>query len=126
MNAREVGLKTLSLDSYHDSHDDHKSLSFHSPPPTSFLEKLALFSREQQHTQRSSGAKNGQAADLVSYVEQQRNYRMAVKVHKESLEATATFWTSLTLPEVKLNTLTAAVAKFDIAVANASSVYRYV
>ena len=49
---------------------------------------------------------------------------MAVKVHKESLEATAVFWTSLMKPEVKLNTLTSAVAKFDIAVANASAVYR--
>jgi hypothetical protein len=62
----------------------------------------------------------------VSYVEQQRNYRMAVKVHKESLEATAAFWTSLTKPEVKLNTLTSAIAKFDVAVTNASLVYRCV
>ena len=41
----------------------------------SLLERFAIFSREQQHTQKSaSGAQNGAPTDLVSYVEFQRNY----------------------------------------------------
>jgi hypothetical protein len=40
-----------------------------------FLMRFAIFSREQQHTQRSgSGGAGNRAADLVSYVEFQRNY----------------------------------------------------
>lgn len=41
-----------------------------------FLLKFAIFSREQQHAQRSAAgsAGNSRAADLVSYVEFQRNY----------------------------------------------------
>jgi hypothetical protein len=44
-----------------------------------FLERYAIFMREQQHTQ--------QAGDLVSYVETMRNYRMVHRVHKEALLA---------------------------------------
>jgi hypothetical protein len=40
----------------------------------SFLERFAIFSREQQHTQQASGADNGNV-NLVSYVEFQKNYR---------------------------------------------------
>ncbi len=43
---------------------------------SSFLMRFAVFSREQQHTQRSAAKGMGnQDADLVSYVEYQRNYR---------------------------------------------------
>jgi hypothetical protein len=47
----------------------------------SFLMRYAIFSREQQHMQKSAtsaGAAGGRAqaaTDLVSYVEFQRNYR---------------------------------------------------
>ena len=42
----------------------------------SLLERFAIFSREQQHTQQSatSAGASGLATDLVSYVEFQRNY----------------------------------------------------
>ena len=42
---------------------------------TSFLMRFAIFSREQQHTQRGTGNSRGsKAADLVSYVEFQRDH----------------------------------------------------
>lgn len=42
----------------------------------SFLENFAIFSREQEHTQKESGEKNSDGtSDLVSYVEFQKNYR---------------------------------------------------
>lgn len=44
------------------------------PLRRSFLERFAIFSREQQHLQRVS-AKGGNGHDLVSYVEQQRDMR---------------------------------------------------
>jgi hypothetical protein len=40
----------------------------------SFLERFAIFSREQQHTQQSSSTDGGNV-NLVSYVEYQKNYR---------------------------------------------------
>ncbi|GFH31904.1 tiny macrocysts protein B, partial [Haematococcus lacustris] len=61
----------------------------------SFLERFAIFSREQQHTQKSAGAVPGQATDLVSYVELSRNLRLALKVHKEALMAIRMFWACL-------------------------------
>ena len=42
----------------------------------SFLEKFAIFSREQEHTQKESGTANTEGtSDLVSYVEFQKNHR---------------------------------------------------
>jgi hypothetical protein len=48
-----------------------------------FLMRYAIFTREQQHTQKSADGAGGKsssraaATDLVSYVEFQRNYRCA-------------------------------------------------
>ncbi|GFH10267.1 uncharacterized protein HaLaN_05549, partial [Haematococcus lacustris] len=57
----------------------------------SFLERFAIFSREQQHTQQSSGAEGGagasRAINLVSYVEYQKNLRLVIKSHREALLA---------------------------------------
>ena len=40
------------------------------------LERFAIFSREQEHTQKETGTKSGEnTLDLVSYVEYQRNHR---------------------------------------------------
>ncbi len=46
-------------------------------PNPSFLERFCIFVREQEHTQKASAASRGdnKSADLVSYVEFQRNYR---------------------------------------------------
>ena len=45
----------------------------------SLLERFAIFSREQQHTQKSAGGAAGAETDLVSYVEFQRNYGYVVQ-----------------------------------------------
>jgi hypothetical protein len=68
----------------------------------SYLERFAIFSREQQHTQKSAGG-SGQATDLVSYVEFQRNYRLVMKVHKEALLSMRAFW--ICLLQVRLDSL---------------------
>ncbi|GAX78754.1 hypothetical protein CEUSTIGMA_g6191.t1 [Chlamydomonas eustigma] len=90
----------------------------------SILERFALFSREQQHTQIQSGAKGGQGADLVSYVEQQRAFRLAMKVNKEAFVATGDFWLSLLSAKVPLTMLCKKVAKLDACVEEATSTYR--
>ncbi|GAX73364.1 hypothetical protein CEUSTIGMA_g817.t1 [Chlamydomonas eustigma] len=91
----------------------------------SFLESFALYSREQLHTQKSSGAKGSQGADLVSYVEQQRSYRMAMKVNKDTFEATSSFWTCLLKQNVQLSALTKKVAILDARVEEATATYRH-
>ncbi|GAX73356.1 hypothetical protein CEUSTIGMA_g809.t1 [Chlamydomonas eustigma] len=90
----------------------------------SILEKFALFSREQLHTQKSSGAKGSQGADLVSYVEQQRSYRMSMKVNKEAFEASSAFWALLTKSHVRLSQLAKKVSILDRYVEDASLTYR--
>ena len=45
------------------------------------MERFAIFSREQEHTQKESGSKNGDGTtDLVSYVEFQKNHRQVVQL----------------------------------------------
>ncbi|GAX73363.1 hypothetical protein CEUSTIGMA_g816.t1 [Chlamydomonas eustigma] len=88
------------------------------------LEKFALYSREQLHTQKTSGARGSQGADLVSYVEQQRSYRLAMKVNRETFDATSEFWGSLLKPHVHLSTLTKRVAVLDERVEEATKMYR--
>jgi hypothetical protein len=89
----------------------------------SLLEKFALFSREQQQTQKSS-LKGGQGADLVAYVEMQRNFRMARRINRESFEATKDFWTSLMHSNVQLSTLTSKVARLDDCINQATVIYK--
>mmetsp|Transcript_29309 Transcript_29309/g.64857 ORF Transcript_29309/g.64857 Transcript_29309/m.64857 type:complete len:2212 (+) Transcript_29309:218-6853(+) len=88
----------------------------------SFLERFAIFCREQQHTQKSG--QNGTRGDLVSYVEFQRNYRVAIKVHRDALAAMSHFWQCLMHTRVTLETLSAAVARIDETVKHAEQSYR--
>ena len=61
------------LGSYQSGHSQLQSAKKMDP---SFLEKFAIFSREQEHTQKESGARSRESAiDLVSFVEFQRNHR---------------------------------------------------
>ena len=61
------------LGSYQTGHSQLQSAKKMDP---SFLEKFAIFSREQDHTSKESGAKSGESAiDLVSFVEFQRNHK---------------------------------------------------
>ncbi|KAJ9517580.1 hypothetical protein QJQ45_025109, partial [Haematococcus lacustris] len=80
------------------------------------LDRFAIFIREQQHTQK--------AGDLVSYVEQMRNYRMVLKVHKDALLAMKAFWQALLHTTVNLKTLTDAIKRMDSSVHTAEQVYR--
>ncbi|KAJ9530284.1 hypothetical protein QJQ45_023567, partial [Haematococcus lacustris] len=92
----------------------------------SFLERFAIFSREQQHTQKSAGAVPGQATDLVSYVELSRNLRLALKVHKEALMAIRMFWACLVQHKVNFDSMSTAVERMDSSIRQADKVYRSV
>jgi hypothetical protein len=61
------------LGSYQSGHSQLQSAKKMDP---SFLERFAIFSREQDHSSKESGAKSGESPiDLVSFVEFQRNHR---------------------------------------------------
>jgi hypothetical protein len=90
----------------------------------SYLERFAIFSREQQHTQKSAGS-SGQATDLVSYVEFQRNYRLVMKVHKEALLSMRIFWMCLLQHQIKFDAMSAAVERMDTAIKAAERTYRW-
>ncbi|KAJ9519441.1 hypothetical protein QJQ45_023173, partial [Haematococcus lacustris] len=96
----------------------------------SFLERFAIFSREQQHTQQSSGAEGGagasRAINLVSYVEYQKNLRLVIKSHREALLALRQFWTHLMHSHTSLNHLTEDVRNIDATIRQADAVYKMV
>ena len=86
---------------------------------------LAVFNREQQHAQKAAaGAQQGQRVDLVAYVEFQRNYRLALKVHKDALLAMRAFWSLLLHSKVRFEALADAVNKVDTAIKDADRSYK--
>ncbi|PNH04175.1 Tiny macrocysts protein C, partial [Tetrabaena socialis] len=90
------------------------------------LEHFAIFSREQEHTQRASGANGGgdNAVDLVAYVEFQRNHRVVVRAHREALIAMRSFWGLLLRNRVDFNHLSRALNRIEITVKAAERAYR--
>lgn len=92
-------------------------------PTRSLLESFAIFSREQENMQNSSARKKG-GQDLVAYVEQLRDIRLARKVHQESLETIGKFWKCLVHHEVKMEKMARAIDAMDKAVCQADSVYK--
>ncbi|KXZ43615.1 hypothetical protein GPECTOR_85g345 [Gonium pectorale] len=91
------------------------------------LERFAIFSREQAHTQKASGANNGapdSAVDLVSYVEFQRNHRLVVRAHREALLAMRSFWGLLLRHHVSFNHLSKALHRIEVSVKGAERAYR--
>ncbi|KXZ55666.1 hypothetical protein GPECTOR_2g1216 [Gonium pectorale] len=91
------------------------------------LERFAIFSREQEHAQKASGANNGggdSAVDLVSYVEFQRNHRLVVRAHREALLAMRSFWALLLRTKVDFNHLSKALHRIEVTVKSAERAYR--
>ncbi|GFH20156.1 PAS domain-containing protein, partial [Haematococcus lacustris] len=72
------------------------------------LDRFAIFIREQQHTQK--------AGDLVNYVEQQRKYRMALRLHKDALLAMRSFWQCLLHTSIEMSKLRDALELVDLKV----------
>ncbi|KAG2430820.1 hypothetical protein HXX76_009796 [Chlamydomonas incerta] len=90
------------------------------------LERFAIFSREQEHTQKASGANGGAGAavDLVSYVEFQRSHRLVTRAHKEALMAMRAFWGLLMHSNVNFIKLTKAMNRIEVTVRAAERAYR--
>ncbi|KAG2430818.1 hypothetical protein HXX76_009794 [Chlamydomonas incerta] len=90
------------------------------------LERFAIFSREQEHTQKASGANGGAGAavDLVSYVEFQRSHRLVTRAHKEALMAMRAFWGLLMHSNVNFIKLTKAMNRIEVTVRVAERAYR--
>ncbi|PNH09202.1 Tiny macrocysts protein B, partial [Tetrabaena socialis] len=90
------------------------------------LEQFAIFSREQEHTQKASGANGGDdsVVDLVAYVEFQRNHRLVVRAHREALIAMRSFWGLLLRSEVDFNQLSRALYRIEVTVKAAERAYR--
>ncbi|KAG2445088.1 hypothetical protein HYH02_008955 [Chlamydomonas schloesseri] len=93
------------------------------------LERFAIFSREQEHAQKASGANGGgagAAVDLVSYVEFQRSHRLVTRAHKEALMAMRAFWGLLMHTNVNFVKLTKAMNRIEVTVRAAERAYRTV
>lgn len=87
--------------------------------------KFSIFTREQEHKQKSSAGAAGEGSvDLVSFVEFQRNQRMLIAYHKQALVATRDFWRLLMRERVNLRALTAAFRKIDKMESMADKTYK--
>ncbi|PNH09214.1 Tiny macrocysts protein B, partial [Tetrabaena socialis] len=91
------------------------------------FEQFAIFSREQEHTQRSSGANGGgdSAVDLVAYVVFQRNHRVVVRAHREALIAMRSFWGLLLRNRVDFNQLSRALNRIEVRVTVKAAEHAY-
>ncbi|GLI68263.1 hypothetical protein VaNZ11_012618, partial [Volvox africanus] len=82
--------------------------------PLNLSYRFSIFTREQEHKQKAAVSSSGEsAADLVSYVEFQRNYRLIQSYHKAALLAMREFWRLLLYDAVNMNSLTSAFRKID-------------
>ncbi|KXZ48338.1 hypothetical protein GPECTOR_28g744 [Gonium pectorale] len=82
--------------------------------PLNLSYRFSIFTREQEHKQKAAVSSSGEsAADLVSYVEFQRNWRLIQSYHKAALAAMREFWRLLLRDAVNLNSLTSAFRKIE-------------
>ncbi|GIL79405.1 hypothetical protein Vretimale_18290 [Volvox reticuliferus] len=82
--------------------------------PLNLSYRFSIFTREQEHKQKAAVSSSGEsAADLVSYVEFQRNYRLIQSYHKAALLAMREFWRLLLYDAVNMNSLTSAFRKIE-------------
>ncbi|KXZ56496.1 hypothetical protein GPECTOR_1g444 [Gonium pectorale] len=93
-----------------------------------YMERFAIYRREQEHLARTAQTKgNGESTlDLVSYVEFQRNYRLAMRAHREALLATRNFWQYLLQQHITFTHLSKSLNAIESAVIKADKVYRTV
>ncbi|KAG2449443.1 hypothetical protein HYH02_005590 [Chlamydomonas schloesseri] len=92
-----------------------------------YVEKFAIFVREQQHMQRAHTSTTGESAvDLVSYVEFQRNYRLLARATQRALTTQQAFWRLLLHSQVHFRHLTRAFNNIEEAQDNATKTYRMV
>eukprot|EP00198_Chlamydomonas_reinhardtii_P013356 XP_001702693.1 predicted protein [Chlamydomonas reinhardtii] len=93
-----------------------------------YMERFAIYRREQEHLARTAQTKgNGESTlDLVSYVEFQRNFRLAMRAHREALVATRNFWQYLLQQHITFTHLSKSLNAIESAVVKADKVYRTV
>jgi hypothetical protein len=87
-----------------------------------------LVNPQQEHLARTAQTKgNGESTlDLVSYVEFQRNFRLAMRAHREALVATRNFWQYLLQQHITFTHLSKSLNAIESAVVKADKVYRTV
>ncbi|KAG2446182.1 hypothetical protein HXX76_000775 [Chlamydomonas incerta] len=89
------------------------------------MERFAIFAREQEHMQRSAGAKSGESSvDLVSYVEYQRSHKAVMRAHRAALVAIRHFWQLLLHNTVAFTSLAKALHRIEKSVSVAEGIYR--
>eukprot|EP00879_Flechtneria_rotunda_P020397 GHRR01021459.1.p1 GENE.GHRR01021459.1~~GHRR01021459.1.p1 ORF type:complete len:889 (+),score=208.65 GHRR01021459.1:224-2890(+) len=88
--------------------------------------QFSIFTRQQEHKQKSGGAGGEGSVDLVSYVEFQKNYRSLLVYHKASLVAARDFWRLLTLDVIPLERLGSSFKSMDEMESMAEKTYKLV
>eukprot|EP00201_Polytomella_parva_P010619 CAMPEP_0175065308 /NCGR_PEP_ID=MMETSP0052_2-20121109/15845_1 /TAXON_ID=51329 ORGANISM="Polytomella parva, Strain SAG 63-3" /NCGR_SAMPLE_ID=MMETSP0052_2 /ASSEMBLY_ACC=CAM_ASM_000194 /LENGTH=1112 /DNA_ID=CAMNT_0016331813 /DNA_START=820 /DNA_END=4155 /DNA_ORIENTATION=- len=91
------------------------------------VQRYMIFYREQEYLHSSSVRKIGESTlDLASYVEFQRNYKMALRAHRDALSAIRSFWQYLLRSDVSFQNLSELLRHIDEAMSKADKTYRIV
>ncbi|KXZ46983.1 hypothetical protein GPECTOR_39g477 [Gonium pectorale] len=92
-----------------------------------YVQKFAIFVREQQHAQRAHTQATGEnAVDLVSYVEFQKWQRLLGRATERALTSQQAFWKLLLRSRIHFSQLTTAFNNIKAAQKNATQTYRMV
>eukprot|EP00201_Polytomella_parva_P019094 CAMPEP_0175050600 /NCGR_PEP_ID=MMETSP0052_2-20121109/7345_1 /TAXON_ID=51329 ORGANISM="Polytomella parva, Strain SAG 63-3" /NCGR_SAMPLE_ID=MMETSP0052_2 /ASSEMBLY_ACC=CAM_ASM_000194 /LENGTH=1178 /DNA_ID=CAMNT_0016314813 /DNA_START=883 /DNA_END=4416 /DNA_ORIENTATION=- len=95
--------------------------------PYRIVVRYLVFIREQEYLSSATTSKTGETTlDLASYVEFQRNYRMALRAHKDSMFATRNFWQYVLHSSPSFNQMAISLSNIDRSVQKADKVYRLV
>ncbi|PNH12169.1 Tiny macrocysts protein C [Tetrabaena socialis] len=80
--------------------------------------RFIIFVRHQVATQKAAGnsANDGTTMDLLGYVEYQRKQRNVVRLHREALQASCTFWRTIDATSVPFTRMSKALNRIESSV----------
>lgn len=89
--------------------------------------RFSIFTWEQEQKQKAATSSSGSAnADLVSYVEFQKNYKNLMQYHRAALVATRNFWAMLMHERISMMQLGNAFRRINMMEAMADKTYKLV
>jgi PAS domain S-box-containing protein len=86
--------------------------------------RFYLYKKDSEIQQQiQSESLGGEALNLVSYIEFQRNFKLARKFHTKAAQSIRAFWSSLLHEDMDINLLTQAFKRIDMAESKAQEHY---
>ncbi len=85
---------------------------------------MAIFTLQQQQSQRSAAQPGTRAAELANLVEFQRNYQVVAREHRKAMACMTQFWESLGSDDVSMRTMEKCIVNLSRAIAQGEKAYK--